>query len=266
MIRLLTGWILAIALLLPAPAPLARADDLAAADRRPRTPTWPPGPGRSATCCATAPPARRTAIRNAGQLIWSASTIKLAMVVDLLARTYAGQIALTGSDRALMQRDAALVGQRRRRHLVDALRRARPSGVQPQLPALRHDRPGPAARVQRHLPVLGLPEDHRQRPGPPDQLHPGPPEPDRHGHHRRRHAECRPRPAVGCVGCRTGHGAGQQERLVVGAGWLGDQFGGVRRAGSALHPGGDERARRRGRLRRGRGHHHPAGPLSYSPG
>ena len=39
---------------------------------------------------------------NAGQLIWSASTIKLAMVVDLLARTYAGQIALTGSDRSLI--------------------------------------------------------------------------------------------------------------------------------------------------------------------
>ena len=37
---------------------------------------------------------------HAGNLIWTASTIKLAMVVDLLARTYAGQIAMTAEDRA----------------------------------------------------------------------------------------------------------------------------------------------------------------------
>jgi hypothetical protein len=39
---------------------------------------------------------------SAGQLIWTASTIKLAMVVDLLTRAGAGQISLTDDDRRLM--------------------------------------------------------------------------------------------------------------------------------------------------------------------
>ena len=99
MIRLLTGWILAIVLLLPVPAPLARADDLrqriAAADLATR-----PGTVGYVLRDRTTGAAYRNP--NAGQLIWSASTIKLAMVVDLLARTYAGQIALTGSDRSLI--------------------------------------------------------------------------------------------------------------------------------------------------------------------
>ncbi|MGB3485520.1 MAG: tat pathway signal sequence [Mycobacterium sp.] len=38
----------------------------------------------------------------AGALIWTASTIKLAMVVDLLTRATAGQINLTPADRQLM--------------------------------------------------------------------------------------------------------------------------------------------------------------------
>lgn len=38
----------------------------------------------------------------AGTLIWTASTIKLAMVVDLLTRATAGQITLTPQDRQLM--------------------------------------------------------------------------------------------------------------------------------------------------------------------
>lgn len=38
----------------------------------------------------------------AGQLIWTASTIKLAMVVDLLTRADAGQLTLTDDDRRLM--------------------------------------------------------------------------------------------------------------------------------------------------------------------
>ena len=101
MIRLLTGWILAIALLLPMPAPVARADDLrqriAAADAYLATR---PGTVGYVLRDRTTGAAYRNP--NAGQLIWSASTIKLAMVVDLLARTYAGQIALTGSDRSLI--------------------------------------------------------------------------------------------------------------------------------------------------------------------
>ena len=39
---------------------------------------------------------------DAGALIWTASTIKLAIVVDLLARTYAGQIRLSDQDRQLI--------------------------------------------------------------------------------------------------------------------------------------------------------------------
>lgn len=44
------------------------------------------------------------AYRNeaAGTMIWTASTIKLAMVVDLLTRERAGQIGLTAADRQLM--------------------------------------------------------------------------------------------------------------------------------------------------------------------
>jgi hypothetical protein len=38
----------------------------------------------------------------AGALIWTASTIKLAMVVDLLTRATAGQITMTAEDRQLM--------------------------------------------------------------------------------------------------------------------------------------------------------------------
>jgi hypothetical protein len=39
---------------------------------------------------------------HAGELVWTASTIKLAMVVDLLSRQRAGALALTDSDRRLM--------------------------------------------------------------------------------------------------------------------------------------------------------------------
>lgn len=39
---------------------------------------------------------------HAGELIWTASTIKLAMVVDLLTRQRAGTLNLTDSDRSLM--------------------------------------------------------------------------------------------------------------------------------------------------------------------
>lgn len=43
---------------------------------------------------------------NAGDLVWTASTIKLAMVVDLLNRHYAGTLDLTASDQ---QRIAAML-------------------------------------------------------------------------------------------------------------------------------------------------------------
>ncbi|MDT5193770.1 MAG: hypothetical protein QOG79_1959 [Mycobacterium sp.] len=39
---------------------------------------------------------------HAGELVWTASTIKLAMVVDLLTRQRAGTVALNDSDRSLM--------------------------------------------------------------------------------------------------------------------------------------------------------------------
>ena len=97
MFRVLIGWLLAIAVLVPA-AP-AHADDL-----------------RSRITAADAYLAGRPGVvgyvlrdrltgvtyRNphAAERIWTASTIKLAMVVDLLARGYAGQLTLTDSDRA----------------------------------------------------------------------------------------------------------------------------------------------------------------------
>jgi hypothetical protein len=39
---------------------------------------------------------------HAGELVWTASTIKLAMVVDLLTRQRAGTVSLTPADRGLM--------------------------------------------------------------------------------------------------------------------------------------------------------------------
>jgi beta-lactamase class A len=39
---------------------------------------------------------------HAGDMVWTASTIKLAMVVDLLTRARAGAITMTDSDRSLM--------------------------------------------------------------------------------------------------------------------------------------------------------------------
>ena len=39
---------------------------------------------------------------HAGELVWTASTIKLAMVVDLLTRQRAGTVTLSDSDRSLM--------------------------------------------------------------------------------------------------------------------------------------------------------------------
>ncbi|CQD15369.1 LppW protein [Mycolicibacterium conceptionense] len=44
----------------------------------------------------------RYANHNANQMIWTASTIKLAMVVDLLTRERAGALRLSGGDRQLM--------------------------------------------------------------------------------------------------------------------------------------------------------------------
>lgn len=44
----------------------------------------------------------RYANANAGAMIWTASTIKLAMVVDLLTRERAGALRLSGDDRQLM--------------------------------------------------------------------------------------------------------------------------------------------------------------------
>ena len=97
MIRALTGILLMLALL--APTAPARADDLstriAAADAylagRPGT------VGYVLRDRSTGAAYRNA---NAGTLIWTASTIKLGIVVDLLARSYARQLSLTDTDRA----------------------------------------------------------------------------------------------------------------------------------------------------------------------
>lgn len=99
MIRLLAGLLLIMAFMVP--APVARADDLsarvAAADAY--LVTRPGTVGYVLRDRSTGAVYRNA---NAGQPIWTASTIKLAVVVDLLARTYAGQVHLSDEDRRLI--------------------------------------------------------------------------------------------------------------------------------------------------------------------
>ncbi|MBJ7338251.1 MAG: tat pathway signal sequence [Mycolicibacterium sp.] len=81
--------------------PAATADDLrtriAAADAY--LATRPGSVGYVLTDRATGATYRNA---HAGELVWTASTIKLAMVVDLLTRARAGSIALTNADRTQM--------------------------------------------------------------------------------------------------------------------------------------------------------------------
>ena len=98
MIRVLTALLLVLGLALPAPA---QADDLAAriAAANAYLSTRPGTVGyvlrdRSSGAVYRNP--------NAGAPIWTASTIKLAIVVDLLARHYAGQLRLSDEDRQLI--------------------------------------------------------------------------------------------------------------------------------------------------------------------
>lgn len=88
------------ALCLMAPAPSARADlaqRVAAADEYLATR---PGVVGYVLRDRTTGLAHRN--ESAGALVWTASTIKLAMVVDLLTRATAGQITMTPADRQLM--------------------------------------------------------------------------------------------------------------------------------------------------------------------
>ena len=100
MIRALSVLFLTLALIVP--ALVARADDLSA--RIAAAKRLPGHAARHRRICAARLQHRRAAYRNpnAGALIWTASTIKLAIVVDLLARTYAGQLRLNDQDRQLI--------------------------------------------------------------------------------------------------------------------------------------------------------------------
>ena len=165
MIRVLTALLLVLGLALPAPA---QADELAARIAAANA-YLATRPGTIGYVLGTAAAVRSTAIRNAGAPIWTASTIKLAIVVDLLARHYAGQLRLSDEDRQLISamlhssdNDAA-----------DTLW-TRYSG--PDHQAFNRDFPRYGmpgwfpARIQRHLPVLGLPEGDRRRPRRADEL------------------------------------------------------------------------------------------------
>lgn len=96
----LVSVLLALTALLFAPLPVARADlaqRIAQADAYLATR---PGTVGYVLRDRTSGLAHRN--DAAGTLMWTASTIKLAMVVDLLTRASAGQIALTPADRQLM--------------------------------------------------------------------------------------------------------------------------------------------------------------------
>lgn len=96
----LVAVLLAASALLVVPTPVARADlaqRIARADAY--LATRPGAVGYVLRDRTTGSAHRNDA---AGTLMWTASTIKLAMVVDLLTRASAGQIALTPNDRQLM--------------------------------------------------------------------------------------------------------------------------------------------------------------------
>lgn len=99
MIRLVTALLLAFGLVLPAPARGAPdLGDLTAriAAANAYLATRPGTVGYVLRDRSTGTVYRNP---NAGAPIWTASTIKLAIVVDLLARTYAGQLRLSDEDR-----------------------------------------------------------------------------------------------------------------------------------------------------------------------
>ncbi len=99
-VKSLAAVFLALAALLSVPAPSAHADlaqRIALADAYLATR---PGTVGYVIRDRASGLAHRNA--EASTLIWTASTIKLAMVVDLLTRARAGQISLTNADRQLM--------------------------------------------------------------------------------------------------------------------------------------------------------------------
>lgn len=99
MIRVLSALLIALGLILP--APVARADDLSA--RIAAANAYLAGrPGIVGYVLRDRSTGASYRNPNAGSLIWTASTIKLAIVVDLLVRTYAGSIHLNDEDRQLI--------------------------------------------------------------------------------------------------------------------------------------------------------------------
>jgi hypothetical protein len=195
---------------------------------------------------------------HAGELIWTASTIKLAMVVDLLSRHYAGTLDLSAADQNLIAAmlhssddDAAdslwskysgpdhtlFNADFPRYGLTDFAPQRGFSSVYPywgfqKTTANDLDRlinytltrldPADTASIVRQLQAV----DPNQQWG------------------------------VWGAGPAMAPGKG---RLVAGTGWLGDQFGRLRRARAAVHAGDDELAERRGRRGRRSGHHDTSG-------
>ncbi len=197
--------------------------------RRP-TPTWSRGLGTVGYVLRDRSSGARYANANAGAMIWTASTIKLAMVVDLLTRERAGALRLSGDDRQLM---------------VNMLRNSDNDAAD----SLWTRYGGPDHKAfNAGFPRYGM-TDLRPQPGfgdmfpywgflksssndleRADELHTDTTQSGRSIGRGRRNATGRSRTAVGQWGAGLSMAPRQQERLVAGTGRLGDQLGRLRRA------------------------------------
>ena len=197
------------------------------ARQRERTTTWCARIAAADSYLATRPGAVGYVLRDrktgavyrnshAADPVWTASTIKLAMVVDLLTRQRAGSIALTDADNRLIAAMLHSSDDDAADTLWSRYGGADHQALQQRLSRLRDDEPSAAARLQHHIPVLGFSEGDPRRSRPADQLHADPAEPRRHGEHRQPTSTRRSQSAVGRLGRGTGDGAGQQGRLVAG--------------------------------------------------
>lgn len=107
---------------------------------------------------------------NSGHLVWTASTIKLGMVADLLTRERLGAVRLSADDRAMMVAMLRDSDNTAADTLWSRYGGTGHRGLQCQLSPIRTVRPAPGAGIQHDIPVLGHPEIQHRRPGPLDEL------------------------------------------------------------------------------------------------
>jgi hypothetical protein len=197
---------------------------------------------------------------HSGDLVWTASVIKLAMVVDLLTRARAGTIALTDSDQGLMAAmmhssddDAAdtlwsRYGGPDHMAYNTAFPRYGMTDLQPQkgfsniYPYWGFQK-STANDLDRLMNYVLTRLDPAQTSAIVYELQ-----------------NVAPNQRWGGLGRRTRYGSRQQGRLVVRAGRLGHQLGRLRRPRSAIHAGHDEFPSRRRGLRRRCHDDHPPRP------